>query len=762
MTSHPPNRVWIVPVPSFPSHCVVFPPFITSLHCSSPQTKPSGKGFTSRKCCATPGSDCKAGQFDKENVVPAVDINSLKTKGTSLIHSHNKKLSTKSPPKLCPPRSNTILRLAQQPPTSFLTPQSEGHSSCTALPFPRDPSDSILSPQPEQLKLATPESLPQETRLPRPAISPPIEAPPTVLDETVDLLQEAPSPKERNPETPGQGNVEEVVVPRLDSIHKPIPKLVNWKPLQVLHSPEKPCSPILAQTETVKQPGQGDHRALDAESEIFEIPGNLDGKYNSTYEDSLTPEEEHLLKESLEACMPSLSPVLRSLPSLHSATPNVDKLLQRKVHSRRLHDRQLLYSAVAEFDEPECHLRKQPLLPEPSRCTQSGVDCGMQHGQHQTGSKVNRAGVNNYQVVPVAPGNVTHRKAGLKGDNYSTTPGKSFSKENVNMDGRSNIGNVENECIPGNTQTLSLTVTEITEDGDTSQECVSTSMKAKSVKQRRKRGRPPNKQLSPPSVMQNNVSSTTTYSQPEMTAQVSCQPHPTSDSTGFQAVQSKEIEKSSKASTPNVTRKRQRKVDTEQYLPMRVTRRTAALRKALLEESPGKVTADPLPAAKRLRTPPTQAKSGGTVENAIMRDEECMQKPGERPSSPSITTSMNASIAEASRDTTVPSENRPGTTLRNMVQALPGESTVTKVPILMWRNDCIFESFRIIGAFFMFHLQTSLSPVQQNLMCDLFLCMTPDRQKYGFSKDQSSSIADRRYIFVLHTDSIVQIIGLGL
>ena len=684
-------------VPSFPSHCVVFPPFITSLHCSSPQKKPSGKGFTSRKCCATSGSDCKAGQFDKENVVPAVDINSLKPKGTSLVHSHNKKLSTKSPPKLCPPRSNTILKLAQQPPASFLTPQSEEHSSCTALPFPRDPSDSILTPQPEQLKLATPESLPQETRLPRPAISPPLEPPPTVLDETVDLLQEAPSLKERNPETPGQGNVEEVVVPRLDSIHKPIPKLVNWKPLQVLHSPEKPWSPTLAQTETIKQPEQGDHRALDAEFEIFEIPGNLDGIYNSTYEDSLTPEEEHLLKESLEACMPSLSPVLRSLPSLHSATPNVDKLLQRKVHSRRLHDRQLLYSAVAGFDEPECHHRKQPLLPEPSRCTQSGVDCGMQHGQHQTGSKINRAEVNNYQVAPVAPGIVTHRKAGLKGDNYSTTPGKNFSKENVNMDSRSNIGNVENECIPvcqGNTQTLSLTVTEITEDGGTSQECVSTSMKAKSVKQRRKRGRPPNKQLSPPNVRQTIVSSTTTCSQPEMTTQVSCQPHSTSDSTGFQAVQSKEIkENSSKASTPNVTRKRQRKVDTEQYLPIRVTRRTAALRKALLEESPGKVTADPLPAAKRLRTPPTQAensrnpgipqedKSEGTVENAIMQDEECMQKPGERLSSPSTTTTMNASIAEASRDTTVPSENRPGSTLRNMVQALPGESTVTKVHI---------------------------------------------------------------------------------
>ena len=76
-----------------------------------------------------------------------------------------------------------------------------------------------------------------------------------------------------------------------------------------------------------------------------------------------------------------------------------------------------------------------------------------------------------------------------------------------------------------------------------------------------------------------------------------------------------------------------------------------------------------------------------------------------------------------------------------------------------WLHIWIIQDYRCI---FMFHLQTSLSPVQQNLMCDLFLCMTPDHQKYGFFQDQSSSIADRRYIFVLHTDSIARIIGLGL
>ena len=661
------------------------------------------------------------GHFDKENVEPAVGINSLQPKGTSPAHSHNKTLPLKSPPKLCPPISNAILKLAQQPPTSFLTPQSEGNSSCTPLPS-HNPPESILTAQPEQLKLATPESPPQPTRLPRTTISPLLEASPTALDETADLLQEALSSKERNPGISGPGNVEEVVVPHLDSIHQPIPNLVSWKSLQVLHSPEKPWSPTLPQTETVKQPGQGGHRALDAESEIFEAPGDLYDKCNSTYEDSLTLEEEHPLKESLEACMPSLSPVLRSLPSLHSATPNVDKLLQRKVHSRRPHDRQLLVHSIVA--EPKCDLREQPPLPGPSRCTRSGLDCGAQQKQ-QTGNKIKRVAFtfSKQQEVTIVPGLVTHRKAGLKGDHYSITPGKNFSIEN--MDDSSKLGN---ECIPNvrvyqrGPQTTSVNVTEgitfqecviedgtitsqdcvtegVTEDSTiTSQECVGTLMKAKPVKRRRKRGRPPKKQPSSPTVRQNNASSTSTDCQPDMTvdnARLSCEPS-VSDSAGFKAVQTKE--NSSKASIPRVSRKRRRKAEAEQYLPMRVTRRTAALQKATLEEG---LAAD-LPVAKRWRPSstltenpgspdvPWEEKSGGTVETAVMQDEECTERPSERLSP----TTMNAnSSAEAIADATVPSENSTGAQLRNAVQVVPHErehSTVTKVrmslsPHTLWK-----------------------------------------------------------------------------
>ena len=64
---------------------------------------------------------------------------------------------------------------------------------------------------------------------------------------------------------------------------------------------------------------------------------------------SISPEEEHRLKEKLETATPSLSPVMKSLPSLQSATPTVDKMLCGRIHRksrRRVFRRQSLNTTI--------------------------------------------------------------------------------------------------------------------------------------------------------------------------------------------------------------------------------------------------------------------------------------------------------------------------------------------------------------------------------------------------------------------------------
>ena len=358
---------------------VLSSPYLSLLLIDLPHQKKSKvKGFIPRKC-ATQETNCQVGQFNKENAVPAVDVNSLRSKGTSVAHSHNKvKRSSKGNAKLSPREPNTILKLAQQPPTSFLTPpsQNEGIPLYNTLPpntFPQHrPLESTLTPTDSQPELMqnTPKSSPRSTRPSELTTNHPLEKARSQhnkhscspVDSHTDILQEPLSQKDASPTKVG-----ELPVPHLDRANKPLPKRVSWRSPQVLQNPEKPWSLTLTETEVIKQQKQGSPGSV---SELS--PGSLDSSYSLLDGNELSLEH-HLLKERLEENMPSLSPVLRSLPSLCSATPNVDKLLQRRVHRRRPSGRQLSHSRPMTAEFNEC-----PLVLVPNECTQNELNCSKQ------------------------------------------------------------------------------------------------------------------------------------------------------------------------------------------------------------------------------------------------------------------------------------------------------------------------------------------------------------------------------------------------
>ena len=100
-----------------------------------------------------------------------------------------------------------------------------------------------------------------------------------------------------------------------------------WQLPVLERSPEKPHPPTRLHT-----PETHNHRN---ELHTLSVPDTLDDLLRSSSDDNtLTIEEEEDLKEKLQVATPSLSPVLNSLPSLRSMTPNADKLLHRRVHRR--------------------------------------------------------------------------------------------------------------------------------------------------------------------------------------------------------------------------------------------------------------------------------------------------------------------------------------------------------------------------------------------------------------------------------------------
>lgn len=624
------------------------------------------KGFIQRKC-ATQETNCQIGQFNKENAVPAVDVNSLKPKGTSVAHSHNKvKLSSKGNTKLSPHEPNTILKLAQQPPTSFLTPpsQNEGIPLYTTLPpntFPQHrPLESTLTPtdsQPEYLR-NTPKSSPQLTRPPGPTTNHPLENTRSQHEHScvpvgkhTDIMQETPSLKDGSPTKVG-----ELLVSHLDRANKPIPKRVSWRSPQVLQSPEKPWSLTLTETEVIKQQKRG---SLGLQSELS--PGDLDSSYSLLDEDGLSFEH-HLLKESLEANMPSLSPVLRSLPSLCSATPNVDKLLQRKVHRRRPSDRQLSHSRPMTAEFNEC-----PLVLIPDECTQNELNCSKQSTEEQqtadeqqgtekqqTGNKTTVGSdgeftPNHISLASHRFGSGSGGQAGLKVHSCS---GKVLSVKNVNMADDVSVGNIEKGYIsevPVNTSEKSVTGNDKTSKSATTATTATTAASKKPVRQKRRRGRPRKKVLSP----SNNDSSANLQSE-SLQRGSNSKLGSIDDTAGLEAIEITENKENSFKASPQKTSRKKRKADAVvPYLPMRLTRRTAALQKAFLEEAGVDVLSTPASKRPKLSSPLAENSENldlqeNIVENAVVQEEECMQNPNERLSPPG--TNMNANNADASAE----------------------------------------------------------------------------------------------------------------
>ncbi len=106
-------------------------------------------------------------------------------------------------------------------------------------------------------------------------------------------------------------------------------KRVHWKSPTVLldeASEQYRTSPLMAPTATPLLQNSGS-------SAVLHLPKNLqvEGLLASPNGCGLSVEETQGLLERLEATTPSLSPVLNSLPSLHSATPTLDKLFNRNV-----------------------------------------------------------------------------------------------------------------------------------------------------------------------------------------------------------------------------------------------------------------------------------------------------------------------------------------------------------------------------------------------------------------------------------------------
>ena len=110
-----------------------------------------------------------------------------------------------------------------------------------------------------------------------------------------------------------------------------------WQLSVLERSPEEP-HPLtgVAGPQIETTPETHNHFIPSDDLDTFRVPDTLDDLLlqSSPEDDTLTLEEEEDLKEKLIAATPSLSPVLNTLPSLQSVTPNVDKLLHRRVHRR--------------------------------------------------------------------------------------------------------------------------------------------------------------------------------------------------------------------------------------------------------------------------------------------------------------------------------------------------------------------------------------------------------------------------------------------
>ena len=236
-----------------------------------------------------------------------------------------------------PPR-NTASKLGVATPTNFLTPQSQDGSSTVCVPHGRlqlptrlkHSLENILTPSDTQDNQCAENS-------PLPCLNRYTKKHP--LEKAVahqHPLEEARNFRKlckRNQEgSPGSQDKVGILHPHLEK--KPS-KQVHWQPPTVLgEASGKPYTQILTNTQSGRP---------------NTIMGCEDLNVTSSEDSGLSPEEEHRLKEKLEAATPSLSPVMKSLPSLQLATPTVDKMLCGRIHRksrRRVFRRQPLNTTI--------------------------------------------------------------------------------------------------------------------------------------------------------------------------------------------------------------------------------------------------------------------------------------------------------------------------------------------------------------------------------------------------------------------------------
>ena len=196
--------------------------------------------------------------------------------------------------------------------------------------------------------------------------------------------------------------------------------------------------------------------------------------------------------------------------------------------------------------------------------------------------------------------------------------------------------------VPTNTSTKSVTKNDITSNGATTTSTTTTTTTTASkrpLKQKRRRGRPRKKVLSP----SNNDSSANLQSESLQRANNS-KLGSKADTAGVEAVEITENKENSSKTSLQKTSRKKRKADAVPCFPMRLTRRTAALQKAFLEEA-GVYT---LPVSKRPKLCSPLAENSVNfdsqeklVENAVVQEEACMQEPNKRLSPSGI--NMNAS-----------------------------------------------------------------------------------------------------------------------
>lgn len=563
------------------------------------------------------------------NVTPSPFLTPLSQDQNSLPNASYK--SSKTQTKLFP------TKIPQHPPESILTPSdSQG-------PFPSS-LDSELLPQP---KAAHKQKHPLEISTSITSRSQLEVVSDYCFHHSTCLLHKAPS-QERSHES--QEEVGEVHTPHLGNASKPALKQVRWQSPTVLEeSPEKPF--LLLQLHD-----DANHTRSCELHHCKAATETSDSSWISPEESGLTVEEEHVLRERLEAATPSLSPVLNSLPSLQSATPNVDKLLRRKVHRRTRFQRS------QTIDQTEL-----PLLPS---MIQTGLECGSSHLQR---SELSRSTSDGIQEIQGSTNTAT--VSNFSDEVSEITRGQ---QENTNTNMKITGGSVDNmqlvddlmdttcfsECSQqdnlGGSQTPepNLKLQQTSSNAQGQKQCSKKSKRKRRRSSTRKPGRKQSRNAPLDVSICQEVPAITQASSRSSAQEETAQREPCSKQNSREAQQAETRQLSS---APG-----------EQY-PPRMTRRTAALWKSLGENALAPEFQELPVRKKRKRSQSCGGRSENQAEEASENDLSRDLSEHQAPS----TVNGNNGETTAESDAAVPSDCKVGAPPNCTVQVVPEDNTAS-------------------------------------------------------------------------------------